>query len=202
MRVALLLSITTFLSVAHADAQEWRLEITGSGLGVTTEASGVSAQAFAWGGRASLGYGLSNSIDLGVDVSFATASAVEWQGAHVGPLSGNLFGDLYVAELAAGARWHAGVGVARAFEHLHPFAGLRGGVLFRGVVAQELLSAENLLITSPAADTQFLPFVGAQVGLEHRFGRGFFVGLLADLAYAGSDYSHVGVSLEVAWSWY
>ena len=186
---------------AHADAQEWRLAAAGSGLSTKTRAAGVDGEQVGLGGRVRLGYGLFDPLEAFVELGATRAQAIEFAGAEIERQTGNLYADATVFELAAGVRWSFGVETWRALERIHPFVGVRGGIVARLLTGQLLLNANNMVLVEPDDELRFAPFVAGAAGVERRFGDHLFIGLIFDIAY-GRDYRHLGGSLELAWSWY
>src|ERR1043165_884577 len=104
MRSSLGMALVTFAAVslpgrARADRQEWRLAVAGVGANVLLSQSGADGSGFGAGGRVHVGYGLTNSVEIGGTASFLKTSALEFAGAHVAGQSGNLFADFYAVDV-------------------------------------------------------------------------------------------------------
>jgi hypothetical protein len=186
---------------AHADAEEWRLALAGSGLSTTTQAAGVDGRQLGFGGRIRFGYGIFDSLEVAVEAGGTRAQAVEFAGAELQGQRGTLYADATLVELALGLRWMFGVEAWRALDRVHPFVGIRGGTMVRLFSGQLLLNANDMILVEPDDEVRLIPFVGGTAGIERRFGDHFFVGVTFDVA-VGTDYRHLGGSLELAWSWY
>jgi hypothetical protein len=187
---------------SHADAEEKRLGAAGLGVLASTVEGGVRGEGWAWGGRVVFGYGLSNPLELRLTSAVAFGPALEFSGATVGNLKGDLFGDLLTIEGTAGLRVNAGPWLSPVFSRTRPFVELRGGLLVRRLSGQILLGPGNMLITSPDDTTSVLPLLAGGVGLEHRFGRSFLAALSFDGVFATDGTRHLGASLEGTFTWY
>ncbi len=187
---------------SHADAEEKRLGAAGLGTLASTVEGGVRGEGWAWGGRGVFGYGLSNPLELRLSAAVAFGTALEFSGATVGNLKGDLFGDLLTLEGSAGVRVNGGPWLSPLFSRTRPFVELRGGLLVRRLSGQILLGPGNMLITSPDDTTSVLPLLAGGVGLEHRFGRSFLLALSFDAAFAADGTRHLGASLEGTFTWY
>jgi hypothetical protein len=200
--VLVVLSVFLAGQVSHADADEKRLGVAGVGFLASASAGGARGDAFAWGGRAVFGYGLSNVLELRIVGGAAFAQAIAFDGATLGAQQGNLFGDLLAIEASAGVRANGGVWLTPAFARTRPFVELRGGVLLRRLSGQLLLNPGNMLISAPDATTSVVPLLAGAAGVEHRFGRSLLVALAFDAALSTDGDRHFGLSLEFSWSWY
>jgi hypothetical protein len=199
-----LVGLSVFLAggVSHADAEEKRLGVAGVGFLASASEGGARGDAFAWGGRAVFGIGLSNALELRVAGGAAFAQALECDGATIGTQQGNLFADLLTVEASAGVRVNGGVWLSPEFARTRPFVEARGGMLFRRLSAQALLGPTNMLISAPDSTTSVAPLLAGAIGVEHRFGRGFLAALSFDAALSTEGYHQLGATLELAWAWY
>src|SRR5215475_13274004 len=119
--VLVVLSVLVANGVSHADAEEKRLGVAGVGFLASASEGGSRGQAFAWGGRAVFGYGLSNLVELRVAAGAAFAQALEFAGATIDGQEGNLYGDLLTLETSAGVRLSGGVWLGPIFARTRPF---------------------------------------------------------------------------------
>ncbi len=187
---------------SHADAEEKRLGAAGVGGLASTVEGGVRGEGWAWGGRLVFGYGLSNPLELRIEAAGSFGQALEFPGATVGNLQGDLFGDLLTIEGSAGIRASGGLWLSPLFARTRPFVELRGGLLVRRLSGQILLGPGNMLITTPEDTTSVHPLLAGAVGFEHRFGRSFVLALGFDAAFAVGGTRHLGLCLEISWSFY
>ena len=186
--------------IAAADKDEWRYSLAATGSIASLDQADASASSLAGGGRLRIAFGLTNTIEVAGVLGFSKAGDVEWQNAFRNPQRANLFANVYASEGAIEARLVGGAELSRAFASTHPLVGLRGGLLVRVVADSIFLDGmQRELPPRPDADTSLLPFVAAELGVEHRFNHWFVVGLVGDFTYAGSSYQAAGLSLELGW---
>src|SRR5687768_4065929 len=127
-RLAAFPSLVVLAGIAHADAEEWRAGVAGSGGMTTTSAGGVEASGIGAGGRARVGYGRFDPIEPAVFAGYARTQAIEFQDAMADGQHGHLFADLDAITLGVELRWILGVELSRLFDRTRPFIGVRAGV--------------------------------------------------------------------------
>ena len=193
--------VVSLSGIARGDGGEWRI---GAGGGVTVmdaRAGGAGGTGVGYGAHGRLGYGLSNTFELGLVGGYSHASDISFEGAALEGQSGKLFADLSTASIGAELRWTPGVWLARAFERTGPYIAARAGASLVIRTSQQLFTESSLLLVAPSDDLHLAPFAGAALGVEHRLGDHLFVA--AELGGVATPESRdVALTLEVAWSWY
>jgi hypothetical protein len=200
-RLAAFPGLVVLAGVAHADAEEWRLGVAGSGVMTTTSAGGVEASGIGVGGRVRVGYGLADPIEAAVFAGYARTQAIEFQDAMADGQHGRLFADHDAITLGVELRWILGVELSRLFDRTRPYLAIRGGLNGKRMSGQILYNDRNETLLEPENEVSIVPFLGGSAGVDHRFGDHLFVGLAFDVAY-GKDCQFLGGSVELAWSWY
>jgi hypothetical protein len=184
---------------ARAEAEEKRYAIAGVGDLVTLGTAGSSTTRPAAGARARITYGVTDEFELGGHLSFVTPGTVAFAQAELEQLDGTLYVDAAVGEIGAEATWAPDVGYARIFDRTRPVVGLYAGVGLRALTRQLLLNDNDMTLLVPDNDFVAFPTAGVRLGVEHRFGVGFIVGLHVEVGTGGSTYQHAGLQLELAW---
>ena len=197
----LLTAVAVVPAIARADQGEWRIGAAGGAMVVDARVGGANGTGIGFEACGRLGYGLSNTFELGLVGGYAHAADVEVDGATVDGQTGKLFANVSTVSLAVELRWAPGVGLARAFERTAPYlAGRGGGALVVGT-SQQLFMESSLLLASPTDDVHLRAFIGGALGIEHRLGDHFF--LAVELAAATTGEARTfDVTAEVSWAWY
>jgi len=199
--ILLLVGLVLLQAVARADEREWRVGIGGGGTVVNARAGGVDGTGIGFGARGRLGYGLSDTIELGLVAGYARASDIAFDSATLEGQTGKLFADVSTFTFGAELRWTPGLGFARAFERTGPYMSARAGGALALRTSQQLFTATNLLLLDARDDLHISAFAGGALGVEHRFGDHFF--LAAELAASTSvDERSLAFTAEAAWAWY
>lgn len=210
MRLTLLGTVIVLLttpSPARADRDERRLRCAAAAGLAHLAAFTSDATAPVAGLTVSGAHGWTNRLDVGALTSLHAGPAVALRKAALAGQPGKLIVDLLALEVAVELRGRLGVRDARAFARTHPFVAVRVGVLARWLVRPLLVDdATGLAVfaggDAPAGDLTVRPLVGLTLGVEHRFGRAFFLGATVTTTWAGAAYAAVGVGIEVGWGWY
>jgi len=199
--IILLLGVALLPALARADEREWRVGIGGGGTVVNARAGGADGTGIGFGARGRLGYGLSDTIELGLVAGYARASDIAFEAATLEGQTGTLFADVSTFTLGAELRWTPGLGLSRAFGRTGPYIAARAGAALALRTSQQVFTATNLLLLDAQDDLRLAAFAGGALGLEHRFGDHFF--LAAELAASfGGDLRSFSVTGEAAWAWY
>jgi len=157
MQRTLALPLLLIAGLAHADDGEWRVGAGGGGTAVNARAGGAEGTAIGYEAHGRVGYGVSNTIELGIVGSYASVSNVPFDGAALAGQTGKLFADLSTAGLLAELRWTPGVGLTPAFERTSLFFAARAGTALLVRTSQELLSPRNLLLVAPEDGIELAP---------------------------------------------
>lgn len=201
MQRTLALPLLLLAGLAHADDGEWRIGAGGGGTAVNARAGGADGAGIGYEAHGRVGYGVSNTIELGLVGSYASVSNVPFDDAALAGQTGKLFADLSMAELLAEVRWIPGVGLTRAFERTSPFLAARAGAALLVRTSQELLAPGNLLLVVPEDEIDMDPVVGGAIGVERRLGDHLFVA--AELgAMWTSGATLFNFTAEATWAWY
>jgi hypothetical protein len=123
----LVATVAVVPALGWADQSEWRIGAGGGAIVVDARIGGADGIGIGYEARARLGYGLSNTFELGLVGGYAHAADVAVNGATLEGQTGNLFTNLSTVSLAAELRWTPGVGLARAFERTGPYLAARAG---------------------------------------------------------------------------
>ena len=205
-RLALLVA---FLSAtAFADDREKRISVIGDAALIALDAGGVGASTLATGARLRFAYGITHQFDLGTSLGFAARNGVQFPSAQVDGAHGNLFFDVSTPELSVDARWTWGIGISKSFWQTHPLLGVRAGVqgewLRNGILCDETKPTGECVGVPPNPPDEFhtIPFVGAEIGVEHRIGTSWMVGLVGSGTVGTDEHRSMGVQLEVTRLWY
>jgi len=188
-------------AAVRADREEWRLSVGGSATSASMEDSAGHSTAFLAGGVASLSFGLTNAIELGVAAAVHYAPAVPFAGAVVDGDEGTLVTSLLTNVVALEARWLGGVELSRVLWRTHPIVGVRLGVLGIWSSGRVVLDQERRLVDRYDDTFTVTPVLGAEVGVQHRLGTRFVLGGVATVE-AGPGYRALGVRLEASWHFY
>jgi hypothetical protein len=195
------LSLFLFAGLAHADEAEWRVGAGGGGAVVNVRAGGTDGTGIGYQAHGRVGYGLSNTFELGFVGMYASVSNVPFDGAALAGQTGRLFADVSTAELLAEVRWRPGVALAGAFERTSPFLAARTGVALVMRTSQELLAPGNLLLVAPQDEIELAAVAGGAFGVEHRFGDHLFVSAELGAERLG-DATLIDVTAEAAWAFF
>jgi hypothetical protein len=199
--VGLLAAVAVAPALARADREEWRIGAGGGAMVVEAHVGGADGTGLGYEAHARLGYGLSNTFELGLVGGYAHAADVEVDGATLEGQTGQLFTNLSTVSLAVELRWTPGIGVVRAFERTGPYLTARTGGALVVRTSQQLFTATGLLLLDQADDLRFTVLAGGAVGIEHRFGDHLFVA--GELSVSvGHDQRLFAMTAEAAWAWY
>lgn len=193
--------ITAIGGSARADRNEWRIGAQGVLGSATVRSSDIDATALTFGGRVRFGYGLLDPIEVAVAVGYVHADALKYPGFMHGQQKGTLYPNFDAIDASVEVRWTLGVEITRWFDRTQPFFALRGGGLLALVHDQDLANDKEMVIERLDDAIDVRPFVGASVGVQHRFGDRITIAVLGDVALS-TDYRHIGASVELDWSWY
>jgi hypothetical protein len=196
------LPLLAFLNLAHAEADEWRAGAAATGSVISSTVGGARGTAGGAGGRLTIGYGLTDSLEVGLALDVTYATSVQFAGAALGPQTGNLFGDVFAGEAALYGRWTPGVELVHAFARTQPVVELGAGLVGRRLSNQELLDDQGRFVSSPAPDLALAPLFIAGLGVQHRFGRGLLLAVDANAAASTNGYFRLGGTVELALAWY
>lgn len=185
----------------RADRGEWRAGVEGVGQVSTIAAGEAEGSGFGFGGRLRIAYGLLDPLELAVLAGFVHAQSIEVPGATLVMQRGRFFTAVDAMDLAVELRWILGVELWRRFARTQPFIAVRGGGLVRHFSGQLLLNDKDMVVERPDDTFDVLPFVGGIVGVQHRFGDHFTVGLAGEVALADGDRRYGG-GVMCEWSWY
>lgn len=185
---------------AGSEEGERRLTLAGAAESIAMDAYGTTGRAYAGGAGAAFGYGVRRWLDVSVSVLYLTRPDVTLRDPAIVGVSGSeltLFADLHVVEAAAGARllW-----VTPRFTRWHPLLELRTGVTLRRLTSAQVFSAG--LIAEPAAETAWIPFMGASAGFVYRASDHVQLGALATSNLGTAGHRTFGASLELSWETY
>src|SRR5205085_1752270 len=156
------------------------------------------------GGGVRVAYGLTHNLEAGGRLRAAYGSGLRLDDAVYDAAPATLWFDALELEAVADLRFIVGIQQSAFFERTHPLVGVHAGLLGTRLTHQVLLDPDPKsggTLAQPADDLLLRPVVGLDLGVEHRFGRAFVVGLIAS-----SDYNLDGLNtravLEVSWHWY
>lgn len=188
-------------ALAAADESEWRVGIGGGGTLVNARAGGAEGTKLGFAARTRLGYGLSETIELGLVSGYVRASDIRFDEATLEKQAGTLFADISTFSLGAEVRWTPGLGLARAFERTGPYIAARAGAGLALRTSQQVFTETNLLLLDAGDDLHVAAFAGTALGVEHRFGDHFFVATELEAA-VGVEHRSLSLTMEAAWAWY
>jgi hypothetical protein len=186
---------------AGADQSEWRLGVAGGAVLTTATLAAAPGTGLGFGVRGRIGYGLSDSVELGGIVSYTDAEDICFEHAAMLGQAGTLYANLSTIAAGAELRWTPGVGVARAFARTGPYLAARGGATLVITSGQQLFAPNNLLILDADDALDVRAFGAAAIGLEHRFGDHLFVAAEIAATFM-ADARRIDSTFELAWSWY
>jgi hypothetical protein len=188
--------------LAQAREQESRLALLGTAEAHGVGVDGASQTGLLGGGGLRYGFGLTNDLELGGVLLFGAGAPVDIDGvADASDRVGTLNASPMALSLAVDLRLSAGRSLSRAFVRTHPLVGLRLGLAGRYLSNQQL-RIDGKGVSYPTTDLSVLPFVGADLGVEHRFAHHFVAGLVAGFTYGGERYAGAQLALELSWHWY
>ena len=188
-------------NLARGDTGEWRIGVGGGGTVMNARAGGADGTGIGYQAHGRLGYGLSNTFELGLVAAYAHASDLQFDSAMVESQAGKLFADVSAFSVGAEVRWTPGLGLARAFERTGPYLAARAGAALLVRTSQQLFTGSGLLILAPADDLRLIPFAAAAIGVEHRFGDHLFLPGEFTASLVG-DVRLMGLTAEAGWAWY
>ncbi|SRR6266567_7591851 len=201
VRSVALFGVVSLCGIARGDEGEWRIGAGGGGAVANARLGGASGTGVGYVARGRVCYGVPNTFELGLVGSYSHASDIAFDGAALDGQTGNLFADLSEVSVGAEVRWTPGLGLARAFERTSPYVAARAGAALLMRTSQQLLTESGQLLLEPKDDLHLAPFVGAALGVEHRFGDHFFVAGEISVSLGG-DVRLVGLTGDAAWAWY
>src|SRR5262249_37634020 len=141
-------------SLAWADQAEYRIGAGGGLTLVDAHVGGAGGVGTGYEARARLGYGLSNTFELGLVGAYSHSSDIAVDDATVEGQTGKLYTNMSTVSLAAELRWTPGVSVARAFERTGPYLAVRAGGALVVRTSQQLFMEGSLLLVSPTDDVR------------------------------------------------
>jgi hypothetical protein len=203
MRPAVVSTLALLLAApaARADHSEWQLAVGAGAAVVDTAAAETSGTGVGFDVATRFAWGLTNSLDLGLAVSYSRVANVRFAGAVHDGQAGTLFADVVGAGLLAELRWTLGVGVARAFDRTRSYFAARAGGELVVLSAQELRGAGGKTVVTPDATARLTFVAGGAAGVEHRFGDRLIVALELNVLVGPKD-RRGGLALELGWRGY
>lgn len=198
--LALLAATHATLPPARADADETRLAVRGGASYASFEAFETSDGALLGGGGAVLSFGLSNTLDVGVELAYLGRPNVQLGDARLDDIGGDgftLYANAHVIDVGGAAALRpAWFGV-----RLRPVVSLRVGLNTTLFTSPELFAPAGTLAVAGDTERAFRPYVGVSTGVSYRLSDALAVDVLLD-ATASAAHTLVGVRVELAWLTY